>query len=131
VLGSGAAGAPIFADGATISITSGDSTLATSTPQPTSSPFLLRITQAAYVFPFDMNKKDTFFQLTGPISGFFLIVISFAPGDDPDKDVTIQITDTVTETMLDPPRPWTYDPLTISVRNGFATSTVRVRPKTD
>jgi hypothetical protein len=131
VLGSGEEGAPRFTSDATISVTSGESTLAKPTSKPTSSPFLLRIVQAAYVFPFDMNKKDTFFQLTGPRLGAFLIVISFGDDDDPDKDVTIQITDTVTETMLDPPRPWIFDPLTVSVRNGFATPAIRVHPKID
>ena len=46
----------------------------------------------------------------------------------PDKNVTIQTTDTVTAKMLDPPRPWTYDPLVVSVRKGFATG-VDVSPK--
>jgi hypothetical protein len=131
VLGSGEEGAPEWTDAATISVTTGDSTLATPISQPTNSPFLLRIVQAVYVFPFDMNKKDTFFQMTGPSSGAFLIIVSFAAGEDPDKDVTIQITDTVTETMWDPPRPWTYAPLTVSVRNGFTTPSVRVHPRID
>jgi hypothetical protein len=129
VLGSGEDGAPKWTNDATISVTTGDSTPATPISEPTTSPFLLRIVQAAYVFPFDMNKKDTFFQMTGPRLGAFLVIVSFAAGDDPDKDVTIQITDTVTETMLDPPRPWTYDPLTVSVRNGFTTPSIRVHPK--
>ncbi|UCH19734.1 MAG: hypothetical protein JSU83_14275, partial [Deltaproteobacteria bacterium] len=117
VLGSGADGAPLFTSDATISVTSGDSTLATPISKPTNSPFLLRIVQAVYVFPFTMDKKDTFFQMTGPRLGAFLVIVSFAAGEDPDKDVTIQITDTVTEEMLDPPRPWIYEPLTVSVRN--------------
>jgi hypothetical protein len=131
VFGSGEEGAPEWTEESTISVTTGDSTLATPITQPTNSPFLLRIVQPVYVFPFDMNKKDTFFQMTVPRLGAFLIVIPFAAGEGPDKDVTIQITDTVTETMWDPPRPWIYDPLTVSVRNGFATSTVRVHPKID
>jgi len=131
VLGSGEEGAPTFTNDATISVTTGKNTLVTPISKPTSSPFLLRIVQAAYVFPFDMNKKDTFFQMTGPRLGAFLIIVSFAAGEDPDKDVTIQITDTVTETMWDPPRPWIYDPLTVSVRNGFTSPTVRVPPKID
>ena len=131
VFGSGEEGAPEWTEESTISVTTGDSTLATPTSQPTNSPFLLRIVQPVYVFPFDMNKKDTFFQLTGPRLGAFLIVISFAGDDDPDKDVTIQITDTVTEDMLDPPRPWVYEPLTVSVRKGFATPAIRVYPKID
>jgi hypothetical protein len=131
VQGSGEEGAPEWTNDATISVTTGDSNLTTSISKPTSSPFLLRIVQTAYVFPFDMNKKDTFFQLTGPRLGAFLIVISFAGDDDPDKDVTIQIADTVTEDMLDPPRPWVYEPLIVSVRKGFATPAIRVYPKID
>jgi len=131
VFGSGEEGAPEWTEGATISVTAGDSTLATPISQPTNSPFLLRIVQAAYVFPFDMNKKDTFFQMTGPSTGAFLIIVSFAANEDPDKDVTIQITDTVTETMWDPPRPWIFDPLTVSVRNGFTTPSIIARPKID
>ncbi len=110
VLGSGAAGAPDLANDATISITSGGT---------------------ADVFPFDMNPQDTFFQMTGPRVGAFLIIVPFAAGDDPDKDVTIQITDTTTDTVLDPPRPWAYDPLIVSVRNGFAAPTVRAYPSID
>ncbi len=131
VYGSGEDGAPKFTNDATISVTTGDSTLATPISKPTSSPFLLRIVQPAYVFPFDMDKKDTFFQMTALRLGAFLIVISFAAGEDPDKDVTIQITDTVTETMWDPPRPWIFNPLTVSVRNGFTTPSIIARPKID
>jgi hypothetical protein len=110
VRGSGAAGAPDFANDATISITSGDTT---------------------NVFPFKMDPQNTFFQITGPRLGAFLIIVPFAAGEDPDKDLTIQITDTVTATTLDPPRPWTYDPIIVSVRKGFATATVSVRPNTN
>ncbi len=131
VLGSGAAGAPDFANNATIAVTSGDTTLATSIAIPTSSPFLLRVSQDSYVFPFDMNTQDTFLEMTGPPSGAFIIIVPFAAGADPDKDVTINITDHVTESLLDPPRPWTYDPLIVSVRNSFATSTIRAYPSID
>lgn len=131
VLGSGEDGAPEWTDAATISVTAGDSTFATPVSKPTNSPFLLRIVKDAYVFPFDMNKKDTFFQMTVPSTGAFLIIVSFSASEDPDKDVTIQITDTVTEEMLDPPRPWIYDSLTVSVRNGFTTPSIRVHPKTE
>ena len=129
VFGSGEEGAPEWTDGSTISVTTGGSTPATPTSEPTNSPFMLRIVQTAYVFPFDMNKKDTFFQMTVPSTGAFLIIISFAPNEDPDKEVTIQITDTVTETMWDPPRPWTFDPLVVSVRNGFTTPSIVAQPK--
>jgi len=131
VFGSGEEGAPDWTEGATISVTTEDSTLATPPSEPTNSPFLMRIVQPAYVFPFDMNKKDTFFQMTVPSTGAFLIIVSFAANEDPDKDVTIQITDTVTETMWDPPRPWIFDPLTVSVRNGFTTPSIIARPKID
>jgi len=131
VLGSGEEGAPRWTDAATISVTTGDSIPVVPISKPTGSPFLLRIVQAAYVFPFDMNKKDTFFQMTVPSTGAFLIIVSFAPGEDPEKDVTIQITDNVTEEMLDPPRPWIYAPLILSVRNGFTTPSIRVYPKID
>jgi hypothetical protein len=131
VFGSGEEGAPEWTEASTISVTTGDSTLATPTSQPTNSPFLMRIVKDAYVFPFDMNKTDTFFQMTVPSTGAFLIIVSFAANEDPDKDVTIQITDTVTETMWDPPRPWIFDPLTVSVRNGFTTPSIIARPKID
>jgi hypothetical protein len=48
-------------------------------------------------------------------------VVSFAPGDPVDKDVIIQIEDTVTDELLDPPRPWKFSPRSVSVRNGLAT----------
>ena len=131
VFGSGEEGAPEWTEASTISVTTGDSTSATPTSQPTNSPFLLRIVQPVYVFPFDMNTKDTFFQMTVPSTGAFLIIVSFAANEDPDKDVTIQITDTVTETMWDPPRPWIFDPLIVSVRNGFTTPSIIARPKID
>jgi hypothetical protein len=131
VLGSGEEGAPGWTNDATISVTTGDSTPAAPVSEPTGSPFLLRLVQAAYVFPFDMNKKDTFFLMNVPSAGAFLIIVSFAAGEDPDKDVTIQITDNVTEEMLDPPRPWIYAPLIVSVRNGFTTPSIRVYPKID
>ena len=129
VLGSGEEGAPEWTDAATISVTNGDSASATPNTQKTRSPFLLRVIKNAYVFPFDMNKKDTFFQMNVPSTGAFLVIVSFVEGDAPDKDVTIQITDTVTDEMLEPPRPWIYDPLIVSVRNGFTTPSIRAYPK--
>lgn len=131
VLGSGAAGAPEFANNATIAVTTGDTASATSTAKPTNSPFLLRVPQSSYVFPFDMNPQDTFLEMTGPPSGAFIVIVPFAAGGDRDKDVTINITDHVTEKLFDPPRPWIYDPSIVSVRNGFATSTIRVYPGID
>ena len=129
VFGSGEEGAPEWTEGAEIEVTTGNSTLAMPTTEPTSSPFLKRVFQPAYVFPFDMNKKDTYFLMTVPSTGAFLIIVSFVANEDPDKDVTIHITDTVTETMWDPPRPWIFDPLVVSVRNGFTTPSIVAQPK--
>ena len=131
VKGSGAVGAPDFADNATIAVTTGDATSVVSSAKPTNSPFLLRIAQDSYVFPFDMNPQDTFLQMTVPPTGAFIIIVPFAAGAGRDKDVTIVFTDHVTEKLLDPPRPWSYDPLIVSVRNGFATATIRAYPSID
>ena len=109
VMGSGAEGAPDIADDSTVSIEGAD----------------------AKVLPFDMDTKVTFFQMTGPRIGAFLVVVPFADGEAPDKDVIIKVTDTVTETTWDPPRPWIYDPLIVSLRNGFSTQTIRVFPSID
>ena len=68
-----------------------------------------------------MNTRDTFFQLTGPTLGAYIIIVSFEPDEDMDKDIVIQIEDTITDELLDPPRPWKFSPLTLTVRNGFAT----------
>ncbi len=109
VMGSGAEGAPDIADDSTVSIEGAD----------------------AKVLPFDMDTQVTFFQMTGPRIGAFLVVVPFADGEAPDKDVIIKVTDTVTETTWDPPRPWIYDPIIISVRNGFSTPTVEIYPSID
>jgi len=109
VMGSGAEGAPDIADDSTVSIEGAD----------------------AKVLPFDMDTQVTFFQMTGPRIGAFLVVVPFADGEAPDKDVIIKVTDTVTETTWDPPRPWIYDPLIVSLRNGFSTQTIRVFPSID
>ncbi len=109
VMGSGAEGAPDIADDSTVSIEGAD----------------------AKVLPFDMDTKVTFFQMTGPRIGAFLVVVPFAGGEAPDKDVIIKVTDTVTETTWDTPRPWIYDPLIVSLRNGFSTQTIRVFPSID
>ncbi len=135
VLGSGEPGTPDFANNATIEIASSDSTAAMSAAKPTKSPFLLRVPQNSYVFPFDMNPQDTFLEMTGPPSGAFIVIVPFADGADADadadKDVTIEVTDHITEELFDPPRPWIYDPTIVSVRNGFATSTIRLYPGID
>ncbi|MEE9251500.1 MAG: hypothetical protein V3U93_10345 [Alphaproteobacteria bacterium] len=98
VIGSGAAGAPDFANDSMISVEGADTD----------------------VFPFTMDAQDTFFQITGPRLGAFLVIVPFAEGEAPDKDVIITVTDTVSEPTWDPPRPWTYEPVVVSVRNGFA-----------
>ncbi len=131
VLGSGAPGAPDFANNATIAITSDDTASAMSVAKPTNSPFLMRVPQNSYVFPFDMNPTDTFLEMTGPPSGAFIVIVPFAANADSDKDVTIDVTDHITEKLFDPPRPWIYDPKIVSVRNGFATSTIRIYPGID
>jgi hypothetical protein len=73
------------------------------------------------VIPFTMDAQDTFFQITGPRLGAFLVIVSFAEGEPIDKDVIVTVTDTVSEPTWEPPRPWIYDPVVVSVRNGFAT----------
>ncbi len=109
VMGSGAEGAPDLADDSTISIEGAD----------------------AKVLPFDMDTQVTFFQMTGPRVGAFLVIVPFADGKAPDKDVIIKVVDTVTETTWDPPRPWIYDPVIVPVRNGFSTPTIRIYPRID
>jgi hypothetical protein len=69
--------------------------------------------------------------MTGPRIGAFLVVVPFADGEAPDKDVIIKVTDTLTEAAWDPPRPWIYDPVEVPVRNGFSTPTIRIFPKID
>lgn len=124
--GSGADGAPDFTSDARITFPNGGT--GASTPEPsTTSPFLMRVPRSEYLIPFDMNTQDTFFQLTGPTLGAYIIIVSFDPGEGPDKDVVIQIEDTVADELLEPPRPWTFSPKTVSVRNGFATD-VRYEP---
>ncbi len=68
-----------------------------------------------------MNPKDTYFKADDSAEGAYIIIVSFEAGDPIDKDVVIQIEDTVTDELLVPPRPWKFGPRTISVRNGFAT----------
>ena len=50
-----------------------------------------------------------------------LHVEGFAAGEPADKELIITTTDTVKEPTWEPPRPWIYDPVTVTVRNGFAT----------
>jgi hypothetical protein len=109
VMGSGAEGAPDLANNSAISIEGAD----------------------AKLLPFDMDTKITFFQMTGPRIGAFLVIVPFTDGEAPDKDVIIKVTDTVTEPTWDPPRPWIYDPIKVSVRTGFSAPTIRIHPKID
>ena len=131
VLGSGEPGTPDFAENATIAVTNSDATSAASVAKPTKSPFLMRVPQDSYVFPFDMNPKDTFLQMTVPPTGAFIIIVPFADGAAADKDVTIDVADHEIEELFDPPRPWIFDPAIVSVRNGFATTTIRLYPGID
>jgi len=118
--GSGAEGAPDFTNNAKISFPNGGSSKS-SAETTTTSPFLMRVPQSEYLIPFDMNPRDTFFQLTGPTLGAYIIIVSFEPDEGMDKDIVIQIEDTITDELLDPPRPWKFSPRTVSVRKGFAT----------
>lgn len=118
--GSGAEGAPKWAY--PVTYTFPGSITGSSTPEPTTaSPFLMRIPQSEYVINFDMNEQDTYFLPIDENTGASIIIVSFEPGDDVDKDIVLEIKDTVTDELLDPPRPWKYSPKTISVRKGYAT----------
>ena len=118
--GSGAEGAPKWAY--PMNLTFPGSKPASSTPETTTtSPFLVRIPRSEYLIAFDMNTRDTYFLPLDDDYGAWIIIISFAPGEGPDKDILLDIEDTVTDELLDPPRPWKYSTRTISVRSGFAT----------
>ena len=80
--------------------------------------------------PFTMNARDTVLQMTGPRLGAFIIIVDFSEGDAEDKQVTLSVEDTISEPSWSPPRPWSYDPVTVTVRNGFATE-VSAEPKLD
>jgi hypothetical protein len=118
--GSGAEGAPKWAYPMKLSFPG--STTASSTPESTTtSPFLVRVLRSEYVIPFDMNTRDTYFLPPEENTGAWIFIISFEPDESPDKDVILEIEDTVTDELLDPPRPWKYSSKTISVRKGFFT----------
>ncbi len=124
--GSGAEGAPGWTERARLTIPGSTSGKAATEPT-TNSPFLMRVPRSEYVVPFDMNPQDTYFQKMEEATGAYIVVVSFNPGDDIDKDIVIEIEDTMTDELLDPPRPWKFSPKTVSVRNGFATE-VRYSP---
>jgi hypothetical protein len=118
--GSGAEGAPKWAY--PMHLTFPGSTTGSSIPEPsTTSPFLVRVPRSEYVLPFDMNTRDTYFLPIDDDGGAWIIIISFEPDEAPDKDIVLDIEDTVTDELLDPPRPWKYSSKTISVRKGFFT----------
>ncbi len=127
--GSGADGAPKWAY--PVTYTFPGSTTASAAAEPTTtSPFLMRIPQSQYVINFDMNEQDTYFLPLDGNTGATIFIVSFEPGEGLDKEFVIDIEDTVTDELLDPPRPWKFSPKTISVRNGFATE-VRLEPDID
>jgi len=68
--------------------------------------------------------------MEGDRIGAFILVIPFTANAPLDKEFTMQIVDTVTEVDWNPPRPWKYDPVTVFVRNGFA-SDIRIAPRVD
>lgn len=118
--GSGAEGAPKWAYPMNLSFPG--STPTSTKPEATStSPFLVRVPRSEYVIAFDMNTRDTYFLPIDDNYGSWIIIVSFAPGEAADKDIYLDIEDTVTDELLDPPRPWKYGTKTISVRNGFFT----------
>ncbi len=82
------------------------------------------------VYAFDMNKKTTYLLAMKEDTGAYMVIIPFSPGEPADKDISLKITDTVTESKWNPPRPWKFDEATISVRNGFA-SDIRLSPSPD
>lgn len=82
------------------------------------------------VYPFDMDKEISFLQMEDVRIGAFILIIPFAPDEPLDKELSIKIVDTVSEPEWNPPRPWKFDPTTVSVRNGFA-SDIRIGPSVD
>lgn len=82
------------------------------------------------VYPYEMDTKITFLQMTGERLGAFIIVVPFSPGEPADKEITLKILDSVSEPTWNPPRPWIFDPVHVWVRNGFATDII-VSPSVD
>ena len=118
--GSGVEGAPKWAYPMKLSFP--ESTAASANLEPGStSPFLLRVPLSEYVIPFDMNTQETYFLPPAENYGSWIIIVSFKPDEGSDKEVILKIEDTVTDELLDPPRPWKYSNKTILVRKGFAT----------
>jgi hypothetical protein len=82
------------------------------------------------VYPFNMDKKISFLQMKDVRVGAFIAVIPFSADEAADQDVSLKIIDTIKEAEWNPPRPWKFDPVTVSIRNGFATD-IRVSPSAD
>ena len=99
VYGSGAEGAPDWTERARLTF-SGSSTGKAATEPTTNSPFLMRVPRSEYVLPFDMNPQDTYFQKMEEATGAYIIVVSFNPGDSIDKDIVIEIEDTMSMNCL-------------------------------
>jgi hypothetical protein len=129
LFGSGADGAPDWTYPVKLSFP-GASTGLTKAETTTTSPFLMRIPQSEYVIPFDMNKQDTFLLERDKDTGAFIIIVSFGADETADKDIIIEIEDTISDELLDPPRPWKFSPVTVAVRKGFATE-LRLEPDID
>lgn len=127
--GSGVEGAPAWTERARLRFPGSTSGASASKPI-TTSPFLMRVPRSEYVIPFDMNPQDTYFMKMEEATGAYIIIVSFEPDDEIDKDIVIKIEDTITDELLDPPRPWKFSPKTVSVRNGFAID-VRFAPDID
>ena len=124
--GPGTDGAPDWTDLTRLTFR-GSTTGNTALEPITNSPFLMRIPRSEYAIPFDMNPQDTYFLEADAATGSYIIIVAFDPDDGQDKDIVIEIEDTVTNELLNPPRPWKFSPKAVSVRNGFATE-VRYSP---
>lgn len=127
--GSGEEGAPDWAYPMDLSFP-GSSSAVMKAESTSTSPFLTRVPQSEYVMPFDMNTQDTYFLPIDKSTGAWIIIVSFQPGEAADKDVILELKDTVTDELLNPPRPWKFSPKTIKVRNGYATE-ARYQPDLD
>ena len=124
--GPGTDGAPDWTDRTRLTFRGSTNSHTASEPI-TNSPFLMRIPRSEYAIPFDMNPQDTYFLEKDAATGAYIIIVTFDSDDDQDKDIVIEIEDTVTDELLSPPRPWKFSPKTVSVRNGFATE-IRYSP---
>ncbi len=107
-----ARGISSFAQGVRVDVAEGAPDLANDT--------MVSVEKAdAEVIPFTMDAQDTFLHMTTSPLGAYLVIVAFAEGEAIDKEVIVSVTDPVSEPTWEPPRPWTYDPVVVSVRNGF------------